>query len=739
MDMSTSKDRKTASFSAGFSTSDAHQYKNNRINQIGSYRSFLMEKDLLQLSLAVRRRIAILICNMVKIFGIRDRYVESPEEKRAGSTRIKMRSQFWKLLGMTMDEVDAPLFQFFLCEGFSLISEFMLHFHQDSKNDPSDSYGGTYSIKAPILLTKELIENNKIIRLLAKQYGLVPGDILPVSFMGYSRKGNGDNIRRDIKAHRCLMGEIKEDCGLLLRAVMGGINDIERCERNYSAKWDNPSKHLKELIVDKKETDGFTEDKKYGKKSTNDLRSFCSVRTQYDGFYAKHLPSYDKMSYWSAILDLLFDIAANVKKDLSSLDVMGFILFCAIECNGTVLPVGIISARMKDEYSRKVFGERIVKHGMYYTLLKDAISLAADRRTNVVACSTGNRHLSHNRTYFNKKEKSKAMPNPAGIPVFNLPPAYNDESQNGFDHRWTFKDKEHRKKSFKEMKQHCRKLEISFVKLCSESWKPLPKKKRKVNKKKNDEKSCISDDSSPLAEEMTSFLEKIQKIAGLGCGHIFSLNFVQLAACLGFLPTHLMQYSSVADKASGGYKLIVELYKNSGITITPKKAQELFESTVKHLRTIFSHNVSYPYVENMLCELWREYGGKTVSQKDYFFFLPHRENCLDGLQNLFRFNYDSASSMTLEMLPVTLENSSLCAASKINLMQWEKKKIIGSSGVITWVNNRSNGHIVSTESTLRLDTSFAEACYRCKNNKRDNPVHENAISAGQVTSKRKKK
>ena len=225
----------------------------------------------------------------------------------------------------------------------------------------------------------------------------------------------------------------------------------------------------------------------------------------------------------------------------------------------------------------------------------------------------------------------------------------------------------------------------------------------------------------------------------MGCGHIFSLNFVQLAACLGFLPTHLMQYSSVADKASGGYKLIVELYKNSGIMITPKKAQELFESTVKHLRTIFSHNVSYPYVENMLCELWREYGGKTVSQKDYFFFLPHRENCLEGLQNLFRFNYESASSMTLEMLPVTLENSSLCAASKIDLMQWEKKKIIGSSGVITWVNNRSNGHIVSTESTLRLDTSFAEACYKCKNNKRDNPVDEDAISAGPVTSKRKKK
>ena len=112
---------------------------------------------------------------------------------------------------------------------------------------------------------------------------------------------------------------------------------------------------------------------------------------------------------------------------------------------------------------------------------------------------------------------------------------------------------------------------------------------------------------------MTSFLEKIQKMAGKGCGHVFSLNFVQLSACLGFL---------LADKGSGGYKLIEELYKNSGIEITPKKAQELFESKVKHLRTIFAHNVSYPYVENMLCELWRKFGGKTAIIPPY---VPHQK------------------------------------------------------------------------------------------------------------------
>ena len=67
------------------------------------------------------------------------------------------------------------------------------------------------------------------------------------------------------------------------------------------------------------------------------------------------------------------------------------------------------------------------------------------------------------------------------------------------------------------------------------------------------------------------------------------------------------------------------------------------------------------------------------------------------------------------------------------------KEEIGSSGVITWVNNPSNGHIVSLELTLRLHTSFGEARYWCKNTKWENPVKENAINAGQIRLQKKKK
>ena len=172
------------------------------------------------------------------------------------------------------------------------------------------------------------------------------------------------------------------------------------------------------FITNKVNSDGCTEDKDYGTKAKDDVRKYKSVTTQFHGNYASHLPSYDKMSFWSIIIDLLLDIAVNVKPDLTAEDVMGYIIFCSLECNGTVLPVGIISRRMKDSKSRAYFKKVIECDGMYYTLLRDSIELAADRRMNCYGSSGGNCHMSHNRIFFDKPGKAHACSNPAGIPVF---------------------------------------------------------------------------------------------------------------------------------------------------------------------------------------------------------------------------------------------------------------------------------------------------------------------------------
>ena len=118
MDMSTSKEWKSASYSSGYSTSNAHAYKNNRINEVGSYCPFLMERDLLQLPAEIRRRIAILICVTVKLVGTENRYVGTSDDKNAGSPWLKMRIEFWEMLGMTMEGDDANLFQYFFAKVF---------------------------------------------------------------------------------------------------------------------------------------------------------------------------------------------------------------------------------------------------------------------------------------------------------------------------------------------------------------------------------------------------------------------------------------------------------------------------------------------------------------------------------------------------------------------------------------------------------------------------------------------
>ena len=75
-----------------------------------------------------------------------------------------------------------------------------------------------------------------------------------------------------MKTSECLRGEIADKCSILLQAVTAGINDIKRTESIFSAKWDNPRKYLKELIINRVQTDGYTGDKEYGTKASIQIR-----------------------------------------------------------------------------------------------------------------------------------------------------------------------------------------------------------------------------------------------------------------------------------------------------------------------------------------------------------------------------------------------------------------------------------------------------------------------------------
>jgi hypothetical protein len=54
--------------------------------------------------------------------------------------------------------------------------------------------------------------------------------------------------------------------------------------------------------------------------------------------------------------------------------------------------------------------------------------------------------------------------------------------------------------------------------------------------------------------------EGVKDTAGSGVGHIFALNFLQVAAMFGFLPGELVTWACVNSNTSGAYKAINGLY-----------------------------------------------------------------------------------------------------------------------------------------------------------------------------------
>jgi hypothetical protein len=713
MHKSISKERRTPSFSAGWCTSNAHEYKNNRYNQIGSYKPFLVEKDILTVSVDIRRRIAKLICNSVKLFNINDsesnQYTETDDDIRCGRIRYNMRKEFWQQLGMTDSPEDLELFPFFLSEGFSLISEFLIAFHKDVLNDSSPSHSMTYSLKASILLTPEMMLPDNPISNLSTALGLSAGDVLPISLMIYSRKSVSDYCVKQSKISKCLRGDVEGDIGLLVQKVTVGVMNVLQEDRNYSAKWDN-SKHMFQKLKMSSERFKAFDQKEYGTIKNGDLRRFQNIPSQYQGKFSQHLPSYDKMSYWSSLVDLLLDISINVKQ-LTAKEVMGFILFCALETNGTILPVGIISERLKTPEKRERFKNHIIKVGMYYTLLRYAVKGAIHRRTNNYGASTGSRHTHHNRTFFFKENSSVKVSNIAGAPNdCTLDVIYEDYDYDTSNHVFKFAPKS--EDNMYDLFMHCEKVEEAAVHLCKKSRNGLFPKKKATKK----------NESSPQSIEMENLLKAVKEMAGPGVGHIFALNFVQLASCFGFLPPSIMNYSSVASPSSGGYKLIRDLYKKTeSVTITPKSAQMLFEGTVSYLRNIFGHAISYPFVENMLCELRRDQSDRKVAVRDYYYFHSHRDNCFHGLQNLVKFSYESGRTMSMELLPL-LQSKSIAedkddyVGKVMTLFQWNGGSLSGSASQseIKWKSRSGKNGDPKIDSVMVVSKSLA-SCFTVLN------------------------
>ena len=295
MDMSSSNERKIPQFAGGYSNSDAKQYKDHRINQLGSYRPFLIKNKMNMMSIATRREIALLICDTIKLFQNTGDFKETPQEEAYGSVRLQLRREFWEYMGMTDD--DEASFPFFHVEGFSFISEALIKFHMDTGNDPEDGFSKTYSLKTKIVITKAMAKVPSMKKFM-KHLHLHVGGYFPLSLMMYSKKIVRDHVVRMNKVSALLNHEVPHESSKLTSAMLAAIMNPDATE-NYRRLWDNQKQGFNEFL--KNRQSAGTEEKCGPRKRNGQYvqPTKIMIPTQFDGHFALRKPAFDKaVSYF---------------------------------------------------------------------------------------------------------------------------------------------------------------------------------------------------------------------------------------------------------------------------------------------------------------------------------------------------------------------------------------------------------------------------------------------------------
>jgi hypothetical protein len=351
--------------------------------------------------------------------------------------------------------------------------------------------------------------------------------------------------------------------------------------------------------------------------------------TQYTGYYCPLVAGFDKMRYWSPVRYLADVLTARNVITMTSLNLMGFVCFAGLETNGTFLLSGIIDdALMCHNPKYSTFANEVNRYGIYAALIFGGCRKNKDTGTGTCYGSSKlPRHQYHNRG-------TKAAPI-AG----NESLAYNDGDQAAKD----------------AISEHCNKVTKAMVSLCDQLRRECYNIRMRAGSQTKIE---------PLLKK---FFEDVQRIAGKGVGHIYALNFCQVAALFGFLPMEMVTWAAVDSKSSGAYNAINLFYQKNMIAdsnspdLREDEAQKHFDEAVSWISGKVSYNFTPALAENILCELQREKCEETDSpdykespKKDVLYMYKHRNSVLHPL---YRWKTDVRGRVTLQVLAVSLSGN----------------------------------------------------------------------------------
>ena len=435
----------------------------------------------------------------------------------------------------------------------------------------------------------------------------------------------------------------------------------------------------------------------------------------------------------------------NVFRVMTARMVMGYILFCT-ECNGTVLPSGIIKGRMKGNIARTNFINAVNKNGMYFTLFWHARFYHKDVFGNDnYASSVVPRHISNNRGTNPKSPFLGSV-------------WWDNTIENELDQAAKLEDN---------CIKRCSELEKSMIELCSRYCTQAKRIRDKLVKAKSTHQQkapCSVPPNVGGAKKYWSslgieechcydmlyhkLLLDVAEVLGKGVSHIYALNFVQFASMFGFIPPDLILLTSLRSTKSGSYKYVKLLYRDAHMT--PDEAHVLFDRSVKILQNLWGPCVTHAICENICCELMRR-GELVLSQdnvshvvlqqknnpqkrlefstmegkvkakikdskdgigrkKDCIFSFRHRRSSLNvfGIQNLFRFKVMTKSSFAFQMMPTTTLTSpefnpkTSRLTSPVDILRYSNGEVV-AGGAIQWINDDLKCKSIGLNSELLID------------------------------------
>jgi hypothetical protein len=357
-------------------------------------------------------------------------------------------------------------------------------------NDHHPGLTNTLSYIVNVPISRELA-NVPSVKKAMTLFHLQVGDPLSFGMLLYSRRVVVDFVRKDLKIQGMING-----CGLVANnpsrfLISPLLKAISRVnsDMNSNAIWDDPT------IMD----------------SYKLLVMSYKDSTQYRGSFCPIVAGFDKMRYWSPVRYLADVLHARDVVPMTTYHMMGYICFAALETNGTFLLSGIIDDAMCCVDPRQsTFVKEVQRYGMYAALL-----FAGHRKNkstgigNIYGSSKYPRHQHHNR----------------GSSTF--PIAGNDSL--------SFEDKDG-------ISLHCSKVVKKLISLCS--W---------INKQCYDIRMKKAKRGVKFETIATEFFEEVKNIAGKGVGHIFALNFCQVASLFGFMPMEMVTWSTVHSEKPRGF------------------------------------------------------------------------------------------------------------------------------------------------------------------------------------------